>query len=493
MLKTSCLYGTLLATVFVSIGLCTAASNGVIKISQEEQMFLDDYIIEQTENITRRTNQAQKLSRPVIRPEHRWEGNRNLIFGTALYDRDDEIFKMWYYVDGGQVAYATSRDGLTWEKPELDIVLRDGKKTNIVIERGGRFGHFYEIFGVLKDNRDPDSSRRYKAGFVSIQRNYSGEYEAVYHRGQRRGLGTAVSADGIHWRLENDFASYEICDISRFFWDSLTERYVLYGRTQLTADKNDGRWRKWGWGRAVIRLESKDFRNWSGDRDVLVMAADYEDPDGTEIYSMSVFPYEGVYIGMVQMFYGLPTQGNLEIQLAISRDGKKFTRVQPREAFIPEGKIGDWDRFNISLGCMPPVAVGDEFWFYYGGRAYRHGPYKGKDSGPNAISIGLAKIKRGRFVSLEASFDSGTVLTKPLSFDGSQLFINANAAYGSIRVTLLDEQGKNIAGWDSTVSGKDDTAIAVNFKQGNLKSLAGKDIRIRFSLANAQLFGLRVK
>lgn len=480
----------LLAGMILAAGLCIGKGDSFIEVGQEEQLFLDDYVIERTEDITRRVNQAQKHGEPVIRPDRSWEENRALIFGSALYDHDEGIFKIWYYCGGGHVAYAESSDGINWQKPELDVVIQDGKKTNIVIERGN-FGHFYEIFGILKDNRDQDPSRRYKMGFLSIQRDYHGEHEDPYHSGSRRGLGTAVSSDGIHWTIENEFASYEICDIGRFFWDGLTERYVLYGRTKLTQENNDGRWRIWGWGRAVTRIESEDFRNWS--KGELVLASDDSDPEGSEIYSMSAFSYEGIYMGMVQMFYGLPDQGNLEIQLGTSRDGRTFDRVEPREPFIPEGQIGEWDRFNISLGCMPPISVGDELWFYYGGRTYRHSPYNGNDSGPSSCHIGLAKIKRGRFVSLEASFDGGMVLTKPIILRGSQLFINANAEFGSIQVTLLDEQGNQIPGWQSTISGEDNIRIPVIFEQGSLEYLKGRCIRIQFVPENAQIFGFCVQ
>lgn len=480
----------LFANVLVTVSFCVAGSNEVVEIGQEEQMFLDDYMVDRMENVVRRVNQAGKYHEPVIRPDRPWEGNSALIFGSALYDRDDGIFKIWYHCGGGHVAYAESSDGISWRKPELDVVVKDGKRTNIVIERGN-FGLFYEIFGVIKDNEDPDPSRRYKAGFLSIERDYRGEYQDPYHLGSRRGLGVAVSPDGIHWSMENEFASYEICDISRFFWDSLTDCYVVYGRTKLTPENNDGRWRFWGWGRAVTRIESMDFRNWSEGE--LVLAADENDPEGSEIYSMSVFPYQGVYVGMVQMFYGLSDQGNLEIQLAISRDGREFERVEPRVPFIPEGQIGEWDRFNISLGCMPPVYVDDEMWFYYGGRTYRHGPYNGKDTGPSSCHIGLAKIKTGRFVSLEASFDGGTVLTKPLALQGSRLFVNANAEFGSIQVTLLDEQEGAMTGWQSEIAGINDVRIPVSFEGGGLDNLRDEYIRIRFEIRNAQVFGVRVE
>jgi hypothetical protein len=142
---------------------------------------------------------------------------------------------------------------------------------------------------------------------------------------------------------------------------------------------------------------------------------------------------------------------------------------------------------------MPPISVDDELWFYYGGRTYRHGPYNGNDSGPSSCHIGLAKIKRGRFVSLEASFDGGMILTKPLILRGSQLFINANAEFGSIQVALLDEQENQIPGWQNTISGEDDVSIPVSFQQGSLGDLSDKHIRIRFILKNAQLFGFCVK
>ena len=457
-------------------------------------MFLDDYVIERTENITRRVNVALKHGPPVIERDQPWEKGQIYLFGTPMYDREEQIFKMWYYCDGG-AAYATSKDGLTWEKPELDVVLRDGKKTNMVMERAprrgerGPYGYLYEFFNVIKDETDPDPTRRYKAGFLGIDFAYSGEFEDPYHRGQRRGLGTAVSPDGIHWTLENEWASHEICDgMTCVLWDRLKKRYVAYGRTKVTPDKNDGRWAVHGWGRGVNRIESEDFRTWS--KGELVMAADSKDPEGTEIYSLSVFPYEGVQVGLVQMFYGPPGQFGLDIQLAVSRDGRTFTRVEPRTPFIAEGPVGSWDRFNMSVG-MPPIEVGDELWFYYSGRTRRHGPYNGKDTGPKVGRIGFAKIKRGRFVSLEASFDRGTVLTKPIKIEGSQVYLNADTTYGLILVALLDDEG-NLADREIWIRQKEGIEIPV-FKPEVMRKVAGRELRIRFTISNAQLYGFSVK
>ena len=124
---------------------------------------------------------------------------------------------------------------------------------------------------------------------------------------------------------------------------------------------------------------------------------------------MMVFPYEGVYIGLVQMFHKERDTCRLEIELAVSRDTVHFTRVGDRAAFIPVGPEGSWDRFNNSLPTNPPLPVGDTLRFYYGGRSYRHSPYNGpafpyhgKDRGESRGAVGLATIPRDRFVSMRA-------------------------------------------------------------------------------------------
>lgn len=51
-----------------------------------------------------------------------------MVFSDGVfYDPQDKLFKMWYLAKGG-TAYATSKDGLTWEKPQLDVM----KGTNLV-------------------------------------------------------------------------------------------------------------------------------------------------------------------------------------------------------------------------------------------------------------------------------------------------------------------------------------------------------------------------
>jgi hypothetical protein len=164
-----------------------------------------------------------------------------------------------------------------------------------------------------------------------------------------------------------------------------------------------------------------------------------------------------------------------------------FTRVADRTPFIPVGPIGSWDRFNHSLANNSPILVGDELRFYYGGRTYRHTPYRGKDTGPGRGGIGFATIKKDHFVSLQASFDGGEILTKPLKLLGGNLHLNARSDFGEIQVEVLDLAGNSIA--KSKTIRSDSLDILVEWKRGSLKDM--KDpVLLKFSLKNACLFAI---
>ncbi|NVM56993.1 MAG: hypothetical protein HWN51_02575 [Desulfobacterales bacterium] len=121
------------------------------------------------------------------------------------------------------------------------------------------------------------------------------------------------------------------------------------------------------------------------------------------------------------------------------------------------------------------------------GWTYRHTPYKGKDTGPGSGGIGFATIKKDRFVSLQASFDGGQILTKPLRLVGSDLHVNAKSDFGEILVEVFDLAGNSIARSEPIRS--DSLDIVVDWKRGNLKSLKAPVV-LRFKLKNACLFAV---
>lgn len=472
-----------------------------LTLDATRQLFLDDYLVADSENVTRRLHPlAKSPENPVLIADQPWEGGVAILYGSVI--EDEGKYRMWYYA-GGNTAYAESADGISWTKPKLGVIEIDGQDTNLVFRRDAAEGEpgflpfFYEAFGVHRDDRDPDPACRYKMGFLSIDRNYKGPREGRFHAGQRRGLGVAASPDGIRWRLLESWATEAICDgATHWMFDPRGAKYVLYGRTKfvdpaLSEAWNSDDWvRRYYWGRSVARVESADFVNWditAPAKATVVMTPDLNDPPGTEIYSMSVFPYESLYIGLVQVFHNRRDECYLDVQLAASRDGVSFTRVCQGEPFLPVGPVGSWDRFNHSLSNNLPIRDGETLRFYYGGRTYRHSPYDGPDKGQRGGAIGFATAPMNRFVSLQASFDEGHLTTRPLRLAGESLHLNAKSDFGRIVVEVLSPDNTVIARSAPVIA--DGLDIPVAWEEGNLSNVSGP-VALRFTLSNALLFAL---
>jgi len=144
------------------------------------------------------------------------------------------------------------------------------------------------------------------------------------------------------------------------------------------------------------------------------------------------------------------------------------------------------------------VIVDDEIRIYYGGRTWRHPasgePFEGTDTGPEWSGIGLATVKRDRFVYLEASFDGGYVETEPLILPQGDLHVNAQSRFGSVKVTVSDGEGKPIPGGRSKPASEDSLDAVVEWDNATLKSpLAEQPVRLRFELNNARLYSFWVE
>jgi hypothetical protein len=467
-----------------------------IEIGRERQLFLDNYLVEETKNIEFHVNKVEKYKgNPVLKPDTPWENDVHL-FGTVVFDQK-EGYKMWYFARtpgeaDRNLCYATSEDGIRWDKPELGIASFKGHNSNILF--GTSTGHTVEeTYNVLYTPWDKDPDRRYKLLYQerdnktitnikdAVYRKYgvmaeryrdkgnvelAERYEKLMQRILSRpmpSLATAISGDGLRWNIHDRFSMPNIHDISHMMYDPFKDKYVVYGRGFCFPEDIHHKYHKEEWypailGRAVQISESKDFDSWSEGK--VIFSVDIDDEPGDEIYSMAVFPYENLYIGLVQMYHAHPMDMTLDIQLAVSRDGVNFSRVGNRETFIPLGDLGEWDRFNHAVASAPTI-VGNEMRFYYNGALYRHGKipsgvaYGGVDSGPKSVSIGFGGILKDRFVYAGASFDGGYILTKPLIFSGDLLHLNCKSDFGSIRVVVTDEEGSVLDDFKAEVLNED--------------------------------------
>ena len=462
------------------------------------QLFLDDALISDRNNITSNLHAPRKFSaNPVLMPEPSLEVDA-LLYGTVLFDEVAKCFKMWYFTGraGTQMAwtlaYATSNDGIHWKKPDLDVIagLRSPANTVMTHPLTENFG---EPFSVIIDRHDPDPARRYKMVY---------RYLTPLPGMKALGTTTATSADGIHWKPYGRVQMPAILDIGHFFYDPLRRKYAVYGRL-------------WAHRRQVQLAYSDDFKSWT--KPQLVADINDQDPPGTQLYSLAVHVDGGQYIGLAQL-YTRGTTHLLEFELAASRDGRTWKRVHQGETFLPCGGHGEWDRFNNSISSNP-VRVGNELWFYYGGRTYRHSGYGGNDRGTEEAqslrarvggtakatdkpatfagmrsAIGLAKLRLDGYVSLSASYDGGTVTTVPVIPGASSLHLNAAARWGRITVEVLDQQGQPIPGARSLPVESDGTDLTVRWPAPAGSPLAAKrPIQLRFTLHNARLYSYWVQ
>ena len=84
---------------------------------------------------------------PLITRTGEWEGSGPHMGGTALFDPEEQRFKIWYTVFNRHnydhrlpfsynVAYAESDDGITWTKPALGVFQHEADPANNLIALG---------------------------------------------------------------------------------------------------------------------------------------------------------------------------------------------------------------------------------------------------------------------------------------------------------------------------------------------------------------------
>lgn len=452
----------------------------VIPIDVGRQLFVDDFLVETT-TLQRTSHAAAYLpENPVLRPDQAWErtgDSQSQPAPTAMpfsdgawFDPADHLFKLWYMSGYAKAtAYATSKDGLHWEKPALDVV----PGTNVVHTAGRDSG------SVWLDQNEADAQRRYKMFLYA-------------HHGATGNLSIFFSPDGIHWS-ESAGMTGMVGDRSTVFYNAFRKVWV-YGIRDY-APAGIGRFRRY-WESPAAAPEGAQ---WEKSKAPFWVGADTLDPEHPglktpcELYNLDAVAYESVLLGLFDIWRGQPKDRAKPNELCVgfSRDGFHWLRPT-HEPFIPVSEHqGDWNWANVQSagGCC--LIVGDRLHFYVSGRS---GVPGSPASGESAT--GLATLRRDGFVSMDANAQGGTLTTRPVQFQGKFLFINADAPHGEVRVEVLGETGQPLPGFtasDVVPMHEDGTAARIRWNgQDDLSALSGKPIRFRFHLRDARLYAFWV-
>ena len=173
--------------------------------------------------------------------------------------------------------------------------------------------------------------------------------------------------------------------------------------------------------------------------------------------------------------------------LMATRGGNRYTRLFMEALIRPGNDLGNWaSRAGLTaLGIVPtgPAEIS----------LYKQAHY----AQASAHLIRYA-LRTDGFVSVNAPYRGGEMVTKPLVFQGHQLAINfATSAAGGLRVELQDAAGKPLSGYglgDAVEQVGDDIERTVTWKTGSeLAPLAGTPVRVRFVMTDADLFSLRFR
>ncbi len=492
-------------------------------------LFLDDAHIDTAQGLEIRGHPAKRYpGNPLMVKKYPWENTRLQLYGhDIVYNPERKLYQMYYLAQpnpkpwpnvtvGGKKkvefvtlpAYAESADGIHWERPlRKGISFENIAETNILDLHDGQS---FEP-AVLYDPRDPDPSRRYKAfiwdqifqlpvegkldyrraapslafprGLITDQliRDSSGKiiYEAPYNN---YGIRVAFSADGINWRKHPGWVFKCYSDTGQTaLYDPRSNKYLGFGRFNQMKDSP-----AYFVGRNVSLVESVDFIHWSEPE--LVLAGDSRDPESLQINSMPTDLYEGVYIGIMEVDVRPFPKSSRPIQLAVSRDGRHWTRVANRCPFIEEPPLGAWDADDQPepRGFVRPATglfvVGNEVRMYYC-----------NGSGKEALyGVGMATWRRDGFVSMHAGREGGELLTQAFIPTSPELHLNIDASQGEATVRVGDFQGQPLKGWKidkpcKTIRG-DQLSALVRWPESEFDQRVGKATTLRITLRNADLY-----
>ena len=461
----------LLAGAAVSWGLAASPASGLIEIGTTKQLFIDDYIIQSLSHAKQVLNPAVKHpGNPLLKADRPWDGSY-VGLNKIIYEEDTGLFRLWYRTTGGfasskgadrlrpyrydwgwengravrhkvdepygyssypddegwLLCYATSRDGIHWEKPNLGKVEFNGSKDNNILPRG-------TMMPLFRDHRETDPAKRYKT------MRSEGTTPAAWRKGQPKGMRQYLyySPDGFNWTPYEGNPVFDTGDrvgrwgpTSHMGWDPIRKVYAVHMENCLHRGCRLGK-------RIIGRSESLDMTQWS--RDQTIMVPDDNNYPDTEFYAMPVMAYEGVYIGVPWIFRTTNTLHYPE--LAFSRDGIHYQRPY-RQALVSLGDFGDFDESTIYVS--QPFVHGGEIRIYYYGGNWRGSEALYEKGDKAGFAVGLATVKEDGFVSVDAGkIHPGELVTRLFTFEGDELYVNMEAAkhnHGSgqpeIKVAIL--------------------------------------------------------
>ncbi|MCK5705467.1 MAG: hypothetical protein KAI29_30165 [Cyclobacteriaceae bacterium] len=458
-------------------------SLSTINLNSDRELFIDHFLIDQligTQLIMHRPIDKG----PVLQFDKPWEGP---FCGYCTVIKDGGTYRLYYRglpkagKDGSTnetTCYAESKDGITWTKPNLGIYkIMDTRNNNVFLANDAPFSHNFSPF--LDINPDAKVEEKYKA--------LAGT--------QKTGLFGYRSADGVHWEKISDAPVFTkgIFDSQNVaFWSASENCYVCYFRT-WTGDGYSGK-------RSVSRTTSLDFIQWSEPK-----AMEFGDTPLEHLYTNQTHAYfraPHIYVAIAARFMPKRQVLNEEEALSLNVNPKYFKDCS--DVVLMTSRGGNrYDRTFMESFIRP--GIGLQNWVsrsnYPALNTVITGPtemsiYVNQDYAQPTAHLRRYILRLDGFGSVNAGYNGGEMITKPLTFEGDKLLINyATSAAGEIKVEIQNEEGEVIPGFSADecqliIGNEIDRNVSWG-KDKNLNDLAGKVIRLRFLMKDADLYALK--
>lgn len=232
--------------------------------------------------------------------------------------KEDGLYKIWYkeQLPGGKshISYATSKDGIKWEKYEGNPVIEAGEGDDWDSSRAGP-GKVLKIDGV------------YKMWYVGFDKN---GISAIGH---------ATSKDGIRWEK---YMGNPVLTASHDGWDS---KEVI----AMNVMRDNGIYKMWYRGinekeQAIGYATSKDGVRWEKYKNNPIMrpGGRGEWDSGNFVGDPHVIKKDGAYHMWYASLHNIGGKRVRETGYAASKDGIHWNRHE-KNPVLRRGKSGDWD------------------------------------------------------------------------------------------------------------------------------------------------------
>ena len=417
----------------------------VRSIGTDVQLFIDNWLIKDSANVKRTLHQGEAMDKMASG----W-------FPHMLWNPDKQVYEIFQTGSPDYAMYyRTSPDGINWSDRTMCECPNKPKPYN-----------FGATINVLRDEDEPDPSKRYKGIFFE-----SGSNGTV----SRYVYGT--SADGIIWTYHDTVLTG--WDVVNVIYDEANDEYVATYKRSRSAPSL----------KRMHRVAvSKDLINWSEGVRMYNIGAQQDTGDDflrIDSYTVSTLPIGDSYVGSDYRFtiddadnYGGPIDNVLYFSRDLTEDWQRIYDENGEPfVLVPLGKEGEWDDAQLYLD--KPIQMGDETWWFYSGWSGEHGVVGVPKSG----GWSAAKWRRNGFASMDFSA-GGTLTTQQFTLMGTELHLNA---VGDLTVELLDASGAVVA--TGKFSGDHVDGIVTWDK--SIAGQAGKVVSLRITGSDAQLYSIQ--